>query len=70
VENERLKQSAVEVAKLNQPNLEQIMALSVEVESLKAKLAAPSAGEGQGFTAVANVYRKPEGRAMYARPID
>jgi hypothetical protein len=42
VENERLKQSAVEVAKLNQPNLEQIMALSVEVESLKAKLAAPS----------------------------
>jgi uncharacterized small protein (DUF1192 family) len=48
VENERLKQSAVEVAKLNQPNLEQIMALSVEVESLKAKLAAPSAGEGHG----------------------
>jgi hypothetical protein len=38
VENERLKQSAVEVAKLNQPNLEQIMALSVEVESLKALL--------------------------------
>jgi hypothetical protein len=24
----------------------------------------------EGFTAVANVYRKPEGRAMYARPID
>jgi hypothetical protein len=47
-ENERLKQSAVEVAKLNQPNLEQIMALSAEVESLKAKLAAPSAGEGHG----------------------